>query len=217
MSRSGRDETAPHATASDPDLVSAFLAGDEAAFDILVDRHAPRVYAVCLRYFGNAQDAEDALQDTFVTVLRRVSTYRGTAAFGTWLHRVAVNACHDLARRRSRRPREAGGGMEQLDGLAAAEDPLAARELGWELERALALLDDTSRTAVVLHDVQGLPYAEVAERLNLPVGTVKSRIHRGHARLADALAHLHHGGTDPGSVLQSREPTAPADPPSPRP
>lgn len=189
---------------SDAALVTAFLAGDEAAFDILVERHSPRVYAVCLRYFGNTADAEDALQDTFVTLLRRAQTYRGTAAFSTWLHRVATNACHDLSRRRARRPRSTGDDVERLAELAAPDDPLAARELGLELERALAVLDATTRAAVVLHDVQGLPYADIATRLDLPVGTVKSRIHRGHGRLADVLAHL-------------REPVGPAEPPRQRP
>jgi len=189
---------------ADAELVAAFLDGDPAAFDRLVVRHSPRVYAVCLRYFGNAADAEDALQDTFVTLLRRAETFRGTAAFSTWLHRVAMNACHDLSRRRARRPRSTGDDVERLAEMAAPDDPLAALELGLELERALSVLDETTRAAVVLHDVAGLPYADIAARLDLPVGTVKSRIHRGHGRLADTLAHL-------------REPVGPAEPPSQRP
>ncbi len=173
---------------TDGALVTAFLAGDAAAFDALVGRHERRVYAICFRYFGNAADAEDATQDTFLTLLRRASTYAGTAAFSTWLYRVATNACNDLARRRARRPRAAGQAVESLADHAATEDPLGDRELGVDLERALALLDATTRTAIVLHDVGGLPYEEVSARLDLPVGTVKSRIHRGHARLADVLA-----------------------------
>jgi len=177
----------PHEGRTDGALVAAFLAGETAAFDVLVARHERRVYAICYRYFGNAADAEDATQDTFLTLLRRASTYAGTAAFSTWLYRVAMNACNDLARRRSRRPRSVGRDVEALADRAAPGDPLADRELGVDLERALARLDETSRAAIVLHDVGGLPYDEVAARLGLPVGTVKSRIHRGHARLADAL------------------------------
>lgn len=189
---------------SDAALVDAFVGGDQAAFDVLVDRHSPRVYAVCLRYFGDPADAEDALQDTFLVLLRRAETYRGTAAFSTWLHRVAMNACHDVARRRARRPRSTGDDVARLADVAAPDDALAARELGLELEGALRTLDETTREAVVLHDVQGFPYADIAARLGLPVGTVKSRIHRGHGRLADALAHL-------------REPVGPPPPPRQRP
>lgn len=194
----------PDPERGDAALVAAYLAGDDRAFDLLVARHSRRVYAICFRYFGDASDAEDALQETFLTVLRRASTYAGTAAFSTWLYRVATNACNDLARRRARRPRAASGDVEALADTAAPDDPLGDRELGVDLERALAALEPATRTAIVLHDVRGLPYEEVAARLNLPVGTVKSRIHRGHARLAQALA-------------PAAEPSAPARPPTPRP
>jgi RNA polymerase sigma-70 factor (ECF subfamily) len=190
---------------TDGALVAAFLAGDGAAFDELVNRHERRVYAICYRYFGNAADAEDATQDTFVILLRRASTYAGAAAFSTWLYRVAMNACNDLARRRARRPRVAGAGVEGLADLPATDDPLGDRELGVDLSRALARLDATTRDAIVLHDVSGLPYEDVAARLGLPIGTVKSRIHRGHARLADALR-----ASTPSRV----EPSAPARPPT---
>lgn len=199
-------------TRDDPDdrtdrtLVAAFLDGDERAFDQLVDRHAQRVFAICLRYFGDPADAEDAMQETFVAVLRRVSTYGGHAAFSTWLYRVATNACHDLARRRARRPRTASADVEALADIPEDTDALANRELGLELERALALLDAPTRAAILLHDVQGVPYADIGARLGLPVGTVKSRIHRGHARLADTVAHLRRG-----------EPSSPAEPPTSRP
>jgi RNA polymerase sigma-70 factor, ECF subfamily len=192
--QSGRDDAA---------LVADFLAGDEQAFDALVARHERRVYAICYRYFGNTSDAEDATQDTFLTLLRRASTYAGTAAFSTWLYRVATNACNDLARRRARRPRSAGTDVERLADWAAAGDPLGDRELGVDLERALATLEPATRTAIILHDVRGLPYEEIATQLDLPVGTVKSRIHRGHARLAETLAGH-----------RAAEPSGPARPPT---
>ncbi len=177
---------------ADEDLLAAFVGGGPTAvdaFDELLARHSRRVYAICYRYFGDAGDAEDATQETFVALLRRAGTFRGQAAFSTWLYRVATNACHDLARRRARRPR-AGGDLDGLADLADPSDALAAAELQADLRGALAQLDPVSREAVVLHDVQGVPYADVAERLGLPVGTVKSRIHRGHARLAGLLATL---------------------------
>lgn len=130
------------------------------------------------------------MQDAFIALLRRAGTFSGAAAFSTWMFRVATNACNDLARKRSRRPRSSGGGVEQLDQTAAVEDLLANRELGLELEAALTRLDTPYRDAVVLHDVAGLPHADIAQRLGVPIGTVKSRIHRGHGQLAATLAHL---------------------------
>lgn len=143
-----------------------------------------------MQYFGDARDAEDATQDAFVALLRRASTFAGTAAFSTWMYRVATNACNDLARKRARRPRSAGDGTDQLADVVDLDDVLANRELGVELETALSGLDPIYREAVVLHDVIGLPQAEIAQRTGVAVGTVKSRIHRGHAQLAAALTHL---------------------------
>jgi RNA polymerase sigma-70 factor, ECF subfamily len=177
------------------------VAGDDAAFDTLVRRYRRRVFGICMQYFGDARDAEDATQDAFIALLRRASTFAGTAAFSTWMYRVATNACNDLARKRARRPRSAGDDTEQLADTAALDDVLANRELGVELERALAGLDPIYREAVVLHDVIGLPQAEIAGRTGVAVGTVKSRIHRGHAQLAAALTHL-------------KEPSNPSTPPT---
>jgi RNA polymerase sigma-70 factor (ECF subfamily) len=197
------------AAPSDEALVAAYVRGGpdgDAAFDQLVTRYERRVFGICYRYFGDAAEAEDAAQEAFVILLRRASTFTGAARFSTWLYRVTTNACHDLARRRGRRPRTVAD-LEELSAHASAEDPLTSLELAADLERALAVLDPVSRQAVVLHDVHGLPYADVGERLGLPVGTVKSRIHRSHARLADALRHLNSA---------AGEPADPPRPPTPR-
>lgn len=182
---------------SDEALVAAYVSGDQAAFDRLVERHERRVYGICYRYFGNAADAEDALQDTFVALLRRADTYRATAAFSTWLYRVAMNACNDLSRKRRRRPqtvplRAAQDGNPGADSEPRTDDPaveemLANRELGMDLLAALRQLEAAQREAVVLHDVYGVAYDEIAQRSGVAVGTVKSRIHRAHARLAAIL------------------------------
>ena len=187
---------------TDEALVAAFVSGDPSAFDELVRRHRQRVYAICLRYFRDPAEAEDAMQETFVLLLRKASTYRGGAAFSTWLYRVATNTCHDVARRRSRRPQPADLIAADLPDEA---DLLGNRELGVELEHALAQLEPDQRRAVVLHDVAGLPYADVAEREGVAVGTVKSRIARAHGRLADLLA-------DRRPVR--REPSPPSNPPT---
>ncbi|MGH8932239.1 MAG: RNA polymerase sigma factor [Egibacteraceae bacterium] len=184
---------------SDEALVAAFVAGDESAFNQIVERHARRVYAICLRYFGNAADAEDAAQETFLAVYRRASTFSGTARFATWIYRVATNACNDIGRKRSRRPQASGRALHDEMVQVAAEDLLARRELGMELAAALDALEAEYREPIIMHDVVGLRYADVADHLGLPVGTVKSRIHRGHAKLAATLAHLKTQPSDPVS------------------
>lgn len=190
------DVTAAGEEPTDETLVAAYVDGDAVAFDRLVERHRRRVFGICLRYFGDAADAEDAMQDAFVSLLRRAETFRGGAAFSTWMYRVATNACNDLARKRSRRPRIADTDVSALgDRLAVTDD--IDHGLDPELAAALDALDPTTRDAIVLHDVHGLAYADIAARLELPIGTVKSRIHRGHARLAAALAPA---GEEPGTV-----------------
>jgi RNA polymerase sigma-70 factor (ECF subfamily) len=176
-------------TPSDEALLTAFVDGDQDAFDRLVDRHARRVYAICLRYFGNPTDAEDAAQEAFLTLYRRAGTFTGAARFSTWMYRVATNVCNDLARKRRRRPQTANQNVADL-ALNPAADLLANRELGMDLEAALDALDPEYRELILLHDAGGFGYADIAAHLGVPVGTVKSRIHRGHARLAAALRHL---------------------------
>jgi RNA polymerase sigma-70 factor, ECF subfamily len=191
-------DRAPDA-ASDEELVAAWVRGDRSAFDELVRRYERRVFGICYRYFGNAADAEDAAQDAFIALLRRASTFTGASSFSTWMYRVATNACNDLARKRARRPQAATDGMERLAATAATDDALANRELGLELSEALAALEPEHREAVVLHDVMGLTHAEIAERHGVAVGTVKSRVHRAHARLADLLVAA---GTEPRSPIR---------------
>jgi RNA polymerase sigma-70 factor (ECF subfamily) len=180
---------------SDEALVKAFVAGDQAAFTQLVERHSRRVYAICLRYFGNPSDAEDAAQEAFLALYRRASTFSGASQFSTWMYRVTTNACNDLARKRARRPQTTAQDVSET--LQDDQDLLARRELGIELSAALAQLEPEYREPILLHDVAGVPYLDIAERLGLPVGTVKSRIHRGHAKLAAILAHLRSESSEP--------------------
>jgi len=174
----------------DDELIRRFLTGDTDAFTLLVERHRQRVYNLCLRLLGDADDAADAAQDAFVSVLTKLDSFRGEAAFTTWLHRIAVNACYDLTRRRRRQPmlRLAG------DGDATDEDtgpPVAdpADELAGtrDVVAALRVIPEEFRTAVVLADLQDLPYEEIAKVLDVPIGTVKSRVHRGRIALARAM------------------------------
>jgi RNA polymerase sigma-70 factor (ECF subfamily) len=167
---------------SDEQLVRRFLAGDRSAFGTLVERHERRVYNLAYRMLGRPEDAADAAQDVFVSCLRKLSGFRGTSSFSTWLHRVAVNTCYDILRRRGREQpvaenREPAPSADIADAAVAAVD----------VQRALLLVPQEYRAVLVLHDIQGVPYEDVAETLGVPIGTVKSRLHRGRVALARAL------------------------------
>ncbi len=171
----------------DEDLVRRYVSGDRSAFATLVERHERRVYNLALRMTGHEEDARDATQDAFLTALRKLSSFRGEAAFTTWMHRVTVNACYDILRKRQRAP--------VLDRLPdhepeppPAPDHAEATVGAIDVQRALTEVPEDFRAAMILHDVQDLPYEEVAAILGVPVGTVKSRLHRGRVALARALA-----------------------------
>lgn len=192
--------------AADQVLVRRYLDGDTAAFTELVRRHEARVYAVCLRVLGDPDEAADAAQDTFLTVLRKLAQFRGDAAFTTWLHRIAVNACYDVLRAKRRRP---------LLHLASEEPPPEpgpphpdhADEVAgtYDASAALALIPEEFRITLVLADVEDLPYEEIARVLDVPVGTVKSRVHRGRVALARAMGVEVSAGGEPGRASQPSE------------
>lgn len=173
---------------TDAELVRRYLDGDGDAFAELVRRHETRVYRIALRMTGRPEDARDATQEAFLSALRKLKSFRGEAAFSTWLHRVTVNACYDLLRKRQRQPIASEGGLEALE-LVAAPDADPADEVGAALEvrRALAAVPEEHRAVLLLHDVEDLGFDEIAEILGIPVGTAKSRLHRGRVALARAL------------------------------
>lgn len=211
--------TTPPSAATDADLLDQVAHGDRstrnAAFHELVDRHRDRVHAICHRYFRNATDAEDATQETFLTVLRRAGTFRGEAKVSTWLYRVAVNTCHDMARHRARRPQtpvEDIGLVSDLQGeVHSDEEQLAALALSDVLSEALSTLDDETRGLLLLCVVEGMPYAEVADAYGIAVGTVKSRVHRARAKLVDLLGDV----LDPDEAGDAAPATHRSDPPGP--
>ncbi|MDH6143192.1 MULTISPECIES: RNA polymerase sigma factor SigM [Kitasatospora] len=196
----------PSAELGDAELLARHVAGDQAAFGVLVTRHRDRLWAIALRTLGDREEAADALQDALVSALRSAHTFQGRAAVTTWLHRIVVNACLDRARRAAARRTNSLDALEApddrppLDSLVpaaeATESLVLRHELRRELGAALAELPADQRAALVLVDMQGYPVAEAAELLRVPVGTVKSRCARGRAKLLPLVRHLRIGAED---------------------
>lgn len=188
---------------ADDELLDRVRAGDHAAFDAIVDRYERRVFAIALRICRHHEDARDVSQDVFITVLRAVKGFRGDAQLSTWLHRVTVNAALDAVRKRQRR---ATSSVDELADHAAAEPGPEATAIesvrAAEVHRALGTLAPEHRALIVLHDLEGLDYAECAEALEIPLGTVKSRLHRARLALAKELGHLRESepSADPGPL-----------------
>ena len=167
---------------TDEDLVRRFVSdGLSDAVDVLLRRHQDRVLGLAYRILGNRADALDASQEVFVAVFRKAASFRHQSAFTTWLYRLTVNACNDHARRRSRLPQPAeAGDVASPDAIGRADDRIV-------IAGALARLPLEQRTAVVMRDLLGLSYEEIAEATGSAVGTVKSRISRGRGALAGGL------------------------------
>lgn len=187
----GQDWEAAH----DERLLRAAQRGELASFNALVVRHERAVHGVCLRILRDLPSAEDATQDTFLKAWSAVGSFRG-GLVRPWLLRIATNRCYDVLRARGRRP------ADSLDALAFETEPrwtsqavpgespeaFATRaDLSVHLERALAALPDDWRVTIVLADIQGYAYEEVAAMTGVAVGTVKSRVSRARARLRLAL------------------------------
>ena len=165
--------------------------GDLAAFNELVLEHQSLVFSLCLRMTGQKQAAEDATQEAFIAAWRNLKNLRG--AFRPWLMRIASNACTDELRRRGRRPSSSldsaldEGVPEPADSEPSPDTSLLQGEVRRQVEEALQDLPADQRVAVVLSDLHGFDYAEVAEITKTSLGTVKSRISRGRTRLRTAL------------------------------
>jgi RNA polymerase sigma-70 factor (ECF subfamily) len=174
---------------TDEQLVARSADGDGEAFGVLVTRHRDRAWAVAIRTLGDPGDAEDAVQEAFLSAFRQARSFRGDAKFSTWLHRIVVNACLDRMRKSRARPAVPIDDAVSAT-LADPHDYYAAAETATDVAAALARLSDDQRLAIVLVDLQGLPVEEAALALGVPTGTVKSRCHRGRAQLALLLGHL---------------------------
>jgi RNA polymerase sigma-70 factor (ECF subfamily) len=184
------------AALEDRALLDAHLAGDPEAFGELVRRHRDRLWAVAVRTLGDPEDAADAVQNALVSAYRNAASYRGEAAVTTWLHRIVVNACLDLVRRRKVRPADPLPDDEARHPADPA-DPIGARITSLVVEQALATLPVEQRAALVLVDIHGYSVDEAATILDCAPGTVKSRCSRGRARLLPQLEHLRNPDSTP--------------------
>jgi RNA polymerase sigma-70 factor, ECF subfamily len=176
-----------------PDVALAHLAanGNAAAFDEIYSRHRSFVYNVALRMTRNAADAEDLTQESFVSVLRRVGSFRGEASFTTWLYRIVVNQVNMHFRYRSSRPEiqtSDGEIPEPWLAMACRTDPREQLINRLAIEKAMLILPPGYRTAFILHDIEGYKHEEAARLSGHTVGTSKSQLHKARASLRGVLS-----------------------------
>ena len=178
----------------DAQLIGRTLSGEPAAFGELVLRYQDRLYNSLVRLVGSAEDARDVAQDAFVTAFVKLDTFRGSSAFYTWLYRIAFNLAmsHTRRRRPTRSLEEAKAefGREPVDDQPTPEANLACRERATLVRDALAKLGAEHRQVIVLREIEGCKYEEIAEILELPIGTVRSRLFRARLELRDRLASV---------------------------
>jgi RNA polymerase sigma-70 factor (ECF subfamily) len=183
------------------DLISRCRAGDDGAFAALYDRHKNLVYRTAILMLDDPQDAEDVLQEVFIRVYRSLASYDPSkGAFTTWLHRVTVNTCLNRRRHRQRGPRLLS--MGQVEPGRLAQEPPSVERVAEDraMQRALRGLSDKLRATVVLRYGWDLSYAEIAQVLDLPIGTVKSRLHQALTTLRAELGPEDDEAALPGAL-----------------
>ncbi len=191
------------ASATDQEIVVLAVEGKEAAYRELIRRYERPVFSLVLRMVRDRQLAEDLAQETFIKALNAIASYRPEYKFSSWIFKIANNAAIDHLRRRELNTLSIDGSpnatsAEDIEATALqvgdkAETPLAeleARELGTAIERAIGQLRPEYRSCIMLRHVEGLAYEEIAQLLDLPLGTVKTYIHRARHELRDMLTHL---------------------------
>ena len=173
---------------TDEDLARRAARGDRDALDELLRNHTPLVHGVCRRILGNADDALDATQEALLSIATKIGTFDGRARFTTWCYRIATNAALDEIRRTNRRPRPTDDSVLAAT-MSAGEDASGGLIDRLDLETALDKVTPEYRQVLVLRHVADLDYADIADTLGLPIGTVRSRLARGRAQLLDLLGN----------------------------
>lgn len=173
-------------------LVERASGGDPAAFNQLMELHERRMYAVALRMCANREDAQDCLQEAMLRIYRAIGSFKGQSTFSTWVYRVTMNTCLDELRRKKNRHNTSldnllDMGWAPTDGNNVPERQAIRAETRQQLHAAIKELPEDMRAAVVLRDIQGFSYDEIARMLDVNVGTIKSRISRGREKLREKL------------------------------
>lgn len=191
------DVDMPMTEQSEKILVSLAKRGDMASFEQLVLAHEKMVYNIALRMFANSEDAKDVSQEVFLKVYRNLQRFNERASFSTWVYRITVNACIDEMRRRKGKPgvsleqemqnEEGAWALQVADERETPEQALLRREKQREVLLALEKLSPEHKAVVILRDIRGLSYEEISELLEMPLGTVKSRICRARGQLKEEI------------------------------
>ena len=174
-------------------LIDCIVSGQSSQFEILVGNYQQRIYATLLGMLGSPQDAEDVTQETFITAFRKLDQFERRSSFYTWLYRIAFNAAIDLQRRKKRAKNQFVGSnnvdLTQTADLHAesAASVVIVKETVSQVQLALSRLDEERRNIIVLRDLQGVDYAEIASMLDIPIGTVRSRLHRARIELREIM------------------------------
>jgi RNA polymerase sigma-70 factor, ECF subfamily len=173
------------ARAAEAELVERCRNGDLGAFEDVYRQHSTRLYNLAFRMVGNAADADDLLQEMFLTAYRKLDTFRGASALGTWLYRLGMNVCLDRLRSKAARQDQATDALDDRTGYGVHETSLTVNRL--DLERAIRALPEGSRAAFLLHDVEGFDHQEVGRILGIAEGTSKSQVHKARLRIREFL------------------------------
>lgn len=175
------------------ELIARLQKRDEAAFEELIRQYEKKVYTLCFRMCGNSEDAEEAAQDAFLALWRGIDRFRQESSLSTWIYRLATNACIDTLRRRKKQSGSVSLDDEELfvDAVDISPQPqetVEHRETQKLLQEGLSALPEEYRKVLILREIEGLSYTEIAESASIELGTVKSRISRGRSLLRNFLS-----------------------------
>ena len=175
------------------ELIARLQKRDEAAFEELIRQYEKKVYTLCFRMCGNSEDAEEAAQDAFLALWRGIDRFRQESSLSTWIYRLATNACTDTLRRRKKQSGSVSLDDEELfvdavDTSPQPQETVEHRETQKLLQEGLSALPEEYRKVLILREIEGLSYTEIAESASIELGTVKSRISRGRSLLRNFLS-----------------------------
>ena len=176
-------------------LIQRAGSGDASAFNRLMEQHEKRMYAVALRMCQNREDAQDCLQEAMLRIYKSIGSFKFQSSFSTWAYRITMNTCLDELRRKKNKQNASLDSLVEVgfspsDGINAPEQHAIQSDLRRTLHSAIGELPDDMRSAIVLRDVHGMAYEEIAQALDVNVGTIKSRISRGREKLREKLKNI---------------------------